>query len=93
MATTSSPGDVVPYSARPDVIRSANLPTLRGDRVTLRPLLDSPKAAKEWARRVDDRDSIIALDLFCGAGGMSLGLERAGLSVAAGIDLDRESCA
>jgi DNA (cytosine-5)-methyltransferase 1 len=31
---------------------------------------------------------ISALDLFCGAGGLSAGLRRAGMSVAAAIDLD-----
>lgn len=33
----------------------------------------------------------IAIDLFCGIGGLSYGLKKAGISVAAGIDLD-ESC-
>ena len=32
--------------------------------------------------------SIVAIDLFCGAGGLSLGLQQAGINVAAGIDLD-----
>ncbi|PTL73226.1 DNA (cytosine-5-)-methyltransferase [Rathayibacter caricis DSM 15933] len=31
---------------------------------------------------------IAAVDLFCGAGGLSLGLEQAGVTVKAGIDLD-----
>ena len=31
---------------------------------------------------------ISAIDLFCGAGGLSFGLQEAGVSVAAGIDLD-----
>lgn len=33
-------------------------------------------------------DTIGAVDLFCGAGGLSLGLKQAGISVRAGIDLD-----
>lgn len=31
---------------------------------------------------------ISAIDLFCGAGGLSLGLQQAGVQIAAGIDLD-----
>jgi DNA (cytosine-5)-methyltransferase 1 len=33
-------------------------------------------------------DKIIAIDLYCGAGGLSYGLQEAGLKVAAGFDLD-----
>ena len=32
--------------------------------------------------------SIVAVDLFCGAGGLSFGMKRAGLDIAAGIDID-----
>lgn len=32
--------------------------------------------------------TIAAIDLFCGAGGLSLGLKQAGIQVVAGIDLD-----
>lgn len=35
--------------------------------------------------------AISAVDLFCGAGGLSFGLREAGVSIAAGIDVD-ESC-
>lgn len=31
---------------------------------------------------------VVAVDLFCGAGGLSYGLQRAGVTVAAGVDLD-----
>lgn len=34
---------------------------------------------------------ITAVDLFCGAGGLTYGLEQAGISVTAGIDLDPDS--
>lgn len=33
--------------------------------------------------------TVAAVDLFCGAGGLTYGLERAGIPVAAGIDVDR----
>ncbi|MBS1895552.1 MAG: DNA cytosine methyltransferase [Actinobacteria bacterium] len=31
---------------------------------------------------------IVAVDLFCGAGGLSFGLQKAGIAVAAGVDID-----
>lgn len=34
---------------------------------------------------------VSAVDLFCGAGGLTYGLEQAGISVEAGIDLDKDS--
>src|ERR1700677_1875149 len=40
------------------------------------------------AIRSNGGSSVHAVDLFCGAGGLAYGLARAGLSVAAGIDLD-----
>ncbi|MFB2970358.1 DNA cytosine methyltransferase [Aerosakkonema sp. BLCC-F183] len=33
-----------------------------------------------------------AIDLFCGAGGLSLGLEQAGFDVVAAVDVDRINC-
>lgn len=38
---------------------------------------------------VRKRPSIIGIDLFCGAGGLSYGLQQAGVSIAAGVDVDR----
>jgi len=34
------------------------------------------------------RPEIVAVDLFCGAGGLSYGLQQSGISVAAGVDSD-----
>jgi DNA (cytosine-5)-methyltransferase 1 len=42
--------------------------------------ISSPMAAK-----------IVGVDVFCGAGGLSYGLRKAGISIAAGIDLDPDS--
>ena len=36
---------------------------------------------------MDSRSTLNVLDLFCGCGGMSKGLEDAGLNVIAGIDI------
>jgi DNA (cytosine-5)-methyltransferase 1 len=38
--------------------------------------------------REGDRRRLTAIDLFCGAGGMALGFERAGFDVLAAVDLD-----
>jgi len=35
-----------------------------------------------------ERSEIVAVDLFCGASGLSLGLMQSGIKIAAGIDLD-----
>lgn len=34
----------------------------------------------------------VAVDLFCGVGGLSLGLKQSGIQVAAGVDLDPDCC-
>lgn len=70
-------------------IRSKNLATTRGAYLSLPARLNDEIQLDEWNRRVNDPDEIIAIDLFCGAGGMSLGLEDAGIFVAAGIDADK----
>ena len=36
---------------------------------------------------------LTSIDLFCGAGGLSLGLERAGFRPVLGLDLNRDACA
>ena len=42
-------------------------------------------------RRAGSQKSLIAgVDLFCGAGGLTRGLEKAGISVSLGVDLDPE---
>ena len=64
------------------------LPTIRGPRLDLPPhpqscdLSELRSFAKKCRRP-------IAIDLFCGAGGLSLGLQRAGFDVILGIDKDQ----
>ncbi len=40
------------------------------------------------AARTEDRPQVVAVDLFCGAGGLTHGLERVGIDVTLGVDLD-----
>jgi len=41
---------------------------------------------------VDDLASPVLLDLFCGAGGMSLGFQMAGFTIGLGVDNDPLAC-
>ena len=66
------------------------VPSRRGERVVLQRHVSSPDPSdtdgvRAWLR---DRPRPWAVDLFCGAGGLSLGLEEAGFSVVAAADSD-----
>lgn len=66
------------------------LPTRRGMRITLEanpmsPDQDDAKAIRRW---LDSLPRPWAVDLFSGAGGLSLGLEQSGFSVVAAADSD-----
>ena len=70
-----------------------NLKKLRGTRIELERHPDAPdptdgEAVREW---LDSLPRPWAVDLFCGAGGLSLGLEEGGFSVVAAADSDRAS--
>lgn len=47
-----------------------------------------PTSAMPTTRTRRGAKRIVAVDLFCGAGGLAYGLKSAGLKVAAGVDLD-----
>ena len=69
---------------------SYRVPAPRGSRITLDPHPGSPDprdggAVRSW---LEGRPRPWAIDLFCGAGGLSLGLEQAGFSVIAAADSD-----
>lgn len=66
------------------------VPLLRGERIRLERHPDSPDPndlidVSRWLR---NQTKPWAIDLFCGAGGLSLGLEEAGFSVVAAADSD-----
>ena len=64
----------------------------RGTKLELPAHTDAPDpddraAVRQWVR-AQAASGLTTLDLFCGAGGLSLGLEKAGFRVLVGADLD-----
>jgi DNA (cytosine-5)-methyltransferase 1 len=82
---TSANHDHIPLDAQ-GLRRSAKLPSMRGEFITLPPRLATPAYLEQWQERLHDPHAIVVLDLFCGAGGMSLGFEAAGCFPAVGVD-------
>lgn len=79
-------------SAGSRIKRSENLRTNRRPPIVLPPRLDLGENRELWRHKLASADSMIMLDLFCGAGGLSLGFEQAGFTVGAGFDYDRSAC-
>lgn len=77
---------------KPNAIRSADLPSTRGERVRLSALLADSNGYDQWHACAHDDKSVIVVDVFCGCGGLSLGFENAGMFIAAGIDSDPVAC-
>ena len=72
---------------------SYNLKRRRGTRISLEPHLGSPdpddtESVRAWLK---SKPRPWAVDLFCGAGGLSLGLEEEGFTVVAAADSDAVS--
>ena len=63
---------------------------IRSDHLALVPHSDAP-GEDGWRAWVEGLDKPVAVDLFCGAGGLSLGLQQAGFEVAVAVDND-ERC-
>jgi len=72
------------------------VPTVRGPVLRLEPHADSAESEADLSvlcsrLRSENPGVILAADLFCGAGGLSLGLEQAGMRVVLGADHDAEA--
>ena len=68
--------------------RSERLPSMRGEFIRLNPKNEDLLGQERWQQRLNDEKSLIVLDLFCGAGGLSLGFQAAGFFTAAGVDAE-----
>ena len=66
------------------------VPAHRGPRLVLEPHPGAPRSEDREAVRawLEGRPRPWAIDLFCGAGGLSLGIEQSGFSVVAAADCD-----
>jgi DNA (cytosine-5)-methyltransferase 1 len=78
------------------VKRRPGVRTVRGPFLRLEPHRDHCETEVELGLlcgrlREQDPGAILAADLFCGAGGLSLGLEQAGMKVVVGADHDAEA--
>lgn len=73
--------------------QSFQLPKQRGERIRLPAHAGAPDASDALSVRtwLGNCPRPWAVDLFCGAGGLSLGLEEAGFTVVAAADSDRDS--
>lgn len=56
-----------------------------------KPKTDGPVSAKHWGDEKITDSPVSAVDLFCGAGGLTHGLIQAGIKVEAGIDIDEQA--
>jgi DNA (cytosine-5)-methyltransferase 1 len=68
--------------------RSERLPSMRGECIRLDSKVEEESGLERWQQRLHDEKSLIVLDLFCGAGGLSLGFQGAGFFTAAGVDAE-----
>lgn len=67
--------------------RTYGVPIERTRPLHLDPHPDSPGEGR-WRKWADDQECPLAVDLYCGAGGLSLALEEAGFRVVLSVDTD-----
>ena len=71
--------------------RSKPLPRVAGTKIQLTARIDEDDGLAHWQQQINDPTQIIVIDLFSGAGGLSLGFHQSDFFVAAGIDKDPSS--
>lgn len=69
--------------------RTFGVPLMRSELICLPPHPEERR--RSWPRWALERGKPIAVDLFCGCGGLSLGLEDAGYSVILSVDNDEKA--
>src|SRR5437879_2507149 len=82
-----------PHPTKPVGKHQYGVPLKRGPRLRLDQHTDAPDrddvgAVGRWLRAEMAQGRPTAIDLFCGAGGLSLGLDDAGFSVVVAADVD-----
>ncbi len=75
-----------------NLIRSEDLPSLRGACIQLPTRLGNPEENQLWHQRLKDPSVPKIIDLFSGAGGMSEGFVQAGFTVAVALDHEKYAC-
>jgi len=73
---------------QPEAGRTYGVSLVRGPFVSLPSHEDAVETVDELSDLVDHLEGPLAVDLFCGAGGLSLGLTEAGFKVVLGVDHD-----
>src|SRR6266545_4057753 len=68
--------------------RSQKLPAMRGEMIRLKAQIEEISGQEKWQQRLEDPKTLIVLDLFSGAGGLSFGFQDAGFCIAAGVDIE-----
>ena len=71
--------------------RTVGVKLVRGPFVRLRPHFEATDSTEEWLPWAKSLTGPTVADLFCGAGGLSLGLADAGFKIVMGIDSDHEA--
>lgn len=75
-----------------NLIRSEDLPSVRGNCVQLPARLENSEENQQWQQRLKDPSVPKIIDLFSGAGGMSEGFVNAGFAVAMALDHEKYAC-
>ena len=75
-----------------NLIRSEDLPTMRGTCMQLPAKIDDLEEKQRWEQQLRDHMVPKIVDLFCGAGGMSEGFVNAGFAVVAAVDHEKYAC-